>query len=284
MPSTARPWTHRGLLLAGDGRPRVMGILNVTPDSFSDGGNYPTPEAALARARLLVFDGAEILDVGGESSRPGATPVPLHLELRRVLPAIEALAPLGVPISVDTVKPEVARRAVAAGARIINDISGLRDPAMIAAVAETGAAVVLMHMAGTPRTMQVDPRYDDVVAEVRDYLARQLDAAAAAGIPRERIALDPGIGFGKTHEHNVALLRHLDRFASLGCALLVGTSRKGFLGQITGRPRHERAAATAASSLVAAANGADVLRVHDVAPTVDVLKVWDALHGWDGRP
>ena len=259
-----------------------MGIVNVTPDSFSDGGRASALADALALAARLEAEGADLLDVGGESSRPGAAPVPEAEELRRVLPVIEALAATArVPISVDTVKVEVARRSLAAGATIVNDITALADPALAAAAAEAGAGVVLMHMAGTPRTMQLDPRYDDVTAEVLAFLARRVEAAEAAGIPRARIAVDPGIGFGKTQAHNLELLRNLGRFATLGCAVLVGTSRKGFLGAITGRPVGGRSAASIASALAAVARGAAVVRVHDVGPTVDALKVWAALEGWD---
>jgi dihydropteroate synthase len=210
----------------------------------------------------------------------------LDEELRRVIPVVEALAPrVAVPISVDTTKAEVARQALRAGASIINDIRGLDgDPDLSRLVAEAGAGVVLMHMAGTPRTMQDDPRYDDVVREVRDDLARRIERAEASGIPRDRIAIDPGIGFGKTFEHNLELLRNLDRFANLGCALMVGTSRKGFLGTLTGRPVGERATASVVSSLAAVARGANVVRVHDVGPMVDALKVWTALVGPKGMP
>ena len=250
-------WEACGRAIVADDVPRVMGIVNVTPDSFSDGGLAGTLEGAVAHALHLVAEGADLLDLGGESSRPGAEPVPLDEELRRVIPVVEALAPrVAVPISVDTTKAEVARQALRAGASIINDIRGLDgDPDLARLVAEAGAGVVLMHMAGTPQTMQVDPRYDDVVREVRDDLARRIERAEASGIPRDRIAIDPGIGFGKTFEHNLELLRNLDRFANLGCALLVGTSRKGFLGTLTGRPVGERATASVVSSLAAVARG-----------------------------
>jgi dihydropteroate synthase len=279
-------WEACGRAIVADGVPRVMGIINVTPDSFSDGGLAGTVGGAVAYALHLVAEGADLLDLGGESSRPGAEPVALDEELRRVIPVVEALAPrVAVPISVDTTKAEVARQALRAGASIINDIRGLDgDPDLSHLVAEAGAGVVLMHMAGTPQTMQVDPRYDDVVREVRDDLARRIERAEASGIPRERIAIDPGIGFGKTFEHNLELLRNLDRFANLGCALLVGTSRKGFLGTLTGRPVGERATASVVSSLAAVARGANVVRVHDVGPMVDALKVWTALLGPKGMP
>ena len=259
-----------------------MGIVNVTPDSFSDGGLAAGLEAAVAHALRLVEEGADLLDIGGESSRPGAEPVPLDEEIRRVVPVVEALAPrVRVPISVDTTKAEVARRAIAAGASIVNDIQALDgDPDLARVVAESSAGVVLMHMAGTPRTMQADPRYGDVVAEVRDYLARRIDAVENLGIARARVAIDPGIGFGKTLTHNLELLRNLDQFATLGCAVLIGTSRKGLLGTLTGRPVDQRAVASVVSSLAAAARGADVVRVHDVAAMVDAIKTWTAIHGW----
>jgi len=279
-------WEACGRAIVADGIPRVMGIVNVTPDSFSDGGLTGTLEGAVIHALHLVAEGADLLDLGGESSRPGADPVPLEEELRRVIPVVEALTPLvTVPISVDTTKAEVARQALRAGASIINDIRGLDgDPDLSRLVAEAGAGVVLMHMAGTPQTMQVDPRYVDVVREVRDDLARRIERAEASGIPRDRIAIDPGIGFGKTFAHNLELLRNLDRFANLGCALLVGTSRKGFLGTLTGRPVGGRATASVVSSLAAVARGANVVRVHDVGPMVDAIKVWTALHGPKGMP
>ncbi len=279
-------WEACGRAIVADGVPRVMGIVNVTPDSFSDGGLAGTLDGAVAHALHLVAEGADLLDLGGESSRPGADPIPLDEELRRVIPVVEALVPLvTVPISIDTTKAEVARRALRAGASIINDIRGLDgDPDLSRLVAESGAGVVLMHMAGTPQTMQVDPRYDDVVREVRDDLARRIERAEASGIPRVRIAIDPGIGFGKTFEHNLELLRNLDRFANLGCALLVGTSRKGFLGTLTGRAVGGRATASVVSSLAAVARGANVVRVHDVGPMVDAIKVWTALFGPKEEP
>lgn len=280
-----RPWLANGRTIAGDGRPRIMGVVNVTPDSFSDGGQSSDPATAAARAAELVAEGADLLDLGGESSRPGADPTTLAEELRRVAPALEAIIEgVPVPLSVDTTKPEVARRAIASGAAIINDIGGLRDPEMARVVADSEAGVVLMHMAGTPKTMQLDPKYEDVVTEVYEDLARRADAAARLGIARERIALDPGIGFGKTFAHNLALLRNLSRLASLGYAVLIGTSRKGFLGKITGRPVEARVAASVVSSLSAIASGADVVRVHDVGPMADAVKVWGAVHGWEARP
>jgi dihydropteroate synthase len=275
-------WTTRNRVVVGDARPRVMGIVNVTPDSFSDGGRNASRDEAVAHARRLVAEGADLLDIGGESSRPGAEPVSIEEELRRVLPVVEALAgTVEVPISVDTTKAEVARRCLEAGAEIVNDITALADPTMARLVAETGGGVVLMHMRGTPPTMQLDPRYDDVVAEVVGFLARRVEFAQSQGIPRERIAVDPGIGFGKTLEHNLSLLRNLDRFASLGCAVLVGTSRKRLLGDLTGRPVADRTTASVVSALAAIERGARIVRVHEVGPMVDALKVWEALRGWD---
>ena len=258
-------------------RPLVMGIVNVTPDSFSDGGRHFDTARAVAHGRQLLQEGADILDIGGESSRPGAQAVSAEEELRRVLPVIEALAADGIPISVDTVKPEVMRRAVAAGAAIINDIAALRAPGALAAAAESGAAVCLMHMQGGPGTMQADPRYGDVVAEVHDFLAQRVAAAQAAGIPTERIIVDPGFGFGKRLAHNLALLRQLDRFCDLGACVLAGLSRKSMLGEITGRKVSLRDTASVAAALLAARNGARILRVHDVAATKDALAVWTAV-------
>lgn len=273
-------WIARGRVVADGDRPRVMGIVNATPDSFSDGGLAFRPGDALARAEALAAEGADLLDVGGESSRPGATPVGLDEEIRRVVPVVEALAArLPIPISIDTTKPEVARLAFDAGAAILNDITALSDPAMLPLVAEDGAGVVLMHMQGDPRSMQVAPHYDDVVAEVLRFLSDRIEVAERAGIPRERIAIDPGIGFGKTFDHNLTLLRNLDRFATLGCALLVGVSRKGFLGKLTGRDVADRATASVVCSLGAIDRGAGIVRVHDVGAMVDAIKVWTAVGG-----
>jgi dihydropteroate synthase len=279
-------WEAHGRLIVSpaDRVPKIMGVVNVTPDSFSDGGRLTTLDAALAHARRLARKGADLLDIGGESTRPGSDPVSVDEELRRVVPVIEAVAAeLDLPLSVDTSKAEVARRAIAAGASVVNDITGLAgDPEMVRVVADSGAGVVLMHMQGLPRTMQRAPEYVDVVAEVLDVLAARIQAAEAAGIPRHRIAIDPGIGFGKTIDHNLKLLRNLGRFASLGCTLLVGTSRKRFLGTITGRPVDQRATASVVSSLAAALAGASVVRVHDVGPMADAIKVWTAVRGWEG--
>lgn len=276
-------WTSADRRLAGDGRPRIMAILNVTPDSFSDGDQWGNVGGAAARAVELAADGADLIDIGGESSRPGAVAVSESEELRRVLPVVEALAggAMMPPLSVDTTKAAVARAALAAGAAIVNDITALGgDPAMARVVADAGAAVVLMHMRGTPITMQDRPDYSDVVAEVYEFLARRVEWAGSQGIERERIAVDPGIGFGKTVEHNLLLLRHLERFASLGCTVLVGTSRKAFLGHLTGRPVEARQAASTASALAALGTGATIARVHEVAPLADALAVWQAQRGW----
>ena len=268
------PYLHCGKFRLFLERPLVMGIVNVTPDSFSDGGRHFDAARAIAHGRQLVEEGADLLDIGGESSRPGAQSVSAEEELRRVLPVIEALAGVGVPLSVDTVKPEVMRRAVAAGASVINDIAALRAPGALEAAAASDAAVCLMHMQGEPRTMQADPSYGDVVAEVRDFLAARVAAAQAAGIAAERIVVDPGFGFGKRLAHNLALLRQLGQFADLGACVLAGLSRKSMLGEITGRKVSQRDTASVAAALLAARNGARILRVHDVAATKDALAVW----------
>jgi dihydropteroate synthase len=257
-----------------------MGVVNVTPDSFSDGGLYLDPEAAIAHGRTLIAAGAEILDVGGESTRPGAVEVAAEEELRRVVPVIEGLATEGATISVDTSKAEVAAAALDAGAEIVNDVTALRgDGEMAPLCAERGATVVLMHMLGTPRTMQDDPRYDDVVAEVKDFLAARLEAAVAAGIAEERVWLDPGIGFGKTAAHNMELLRRLGELRELGRPLVIGTSRKSFIGKVDGSEAGDRIGGTIASSILAAAEGADVLRVHDVAEMRQALAMARAILG-----
>jgi dihydropteroate synthase len=268
-------------------RTHLMGVVNVTPDSFSDGGRYLNREAAVEHARRLVEAGADILDVGGESTRPGAGAVPAEGELERVLPVIEALRDVTeVPISIDTRKASVAREALRLGAMLVNDISGLgHDPAMVEVVAELGAALALMHIRGTPETMQVDPRYEDVVAEVIDGLGTGIERAVAAGVRRERIWVDPGIGFGKTVGHNLFLLRHLAELRVLGVPVLVGTSRKGFVGAVAGgRPPEHRLAGTLASlAAVAVLHGADIVRVHDVAEARDALAVADAIaHAREG--
>jgi len=260
-------------------RPRVMGIVNVTPDSFSDGGHHFDVDSAVAHGLRLAEEGADILDVGGESTRPGAEEVPVEEELRRVVPVIERLArETGLPVSVDTSKPEVMRAAVAAGAGMINDVHALRREGALDAAAELGVPVVLMHMLGEPRTMQDDPRYDDVVGEVHRFLAERIFAAEMAGIPRRRIVVDPGFGFGKTTGHNLALLAQLDRFVELGVPVLAGLSRKRTIGELTGRADPlQRVHGSVAAHLIAVQRGARLVRVHDVAATVDALKVWNAV-------
>jgi dihydropteroate synthase len=261
-----------------------MGVVNATPDSFSDGGLYLDPGAAIAHGEELAGEGAAILDVGGESTRPGAESVAVEEELRRVEPVVAGLRDLGVEISVDTSKAPVAAAAIDAGATIVNDVTALRgDPEMAGLVADRGVGVVLMHMAGDPRTMQVKPEYDDVVAEVRDFLAARLAAAVAAGIAEERIWLDPGIGFGKTDQHNFELLRGLGRLTELGRPLLVGTSRKSFIGRTDGSATDDRLGGTIATSILAAAAGASVLRVHDVRELAEALTVADAVLGTPGQ-
>lgn len=258
--------------------PRVMGIVNVTPDSFSDGGRYATVEKAVAHGLQLVSEGADILDIGGESTRPGATPVGQEEELERVLPVIEQLSKTaGVPISIDTYKPEVMRAAIAAGADIVNDIRALQEPGALDVVAASNAGVCLMHMQGLPQAMQFDPRYDDVVQEVNAFLAERLAMAEAAGIARERVVLDPGFGFGKTTAHNLELLRQLDVTLGLGRPLLVGLSRKSVLGQVTGGDVSVRLHASLAASVISVMKGARIVRVHDVKATVDALKVTAAI-------
>jgi dihydropteroate synthase len=259
---------------------KLMGVVNVTPDSFSDGGLYLDPEAAVAHGRELAEAGAEVLDIGGESTRPGAEPVGEEEELRRVVPVIRGLSGSACLLSVDTSKASVAAAALDAGAAIVNDVTALRgDPEMASLCAERSATVVLMHMLGEPRTMQQDPRYDDVVVEVKAFLAERLEAAVAAGIDEERVWLDPGIGFGKTGAHNMELLRRLGELRELGRPLVVGTSRKSFIGKVDGSPADQRLGGTIASSVLAAAEGADVLRVHDVAEVRQALTVAAAILG-----
>jgi dihydropteroate synthase len=265
-------------------RPRIMAIVNVTPDSFSGDGVGSDLDAALRRAEAALAGGADLLDVGGESSRPGAAPVAEQQELDRIIPLVERLAGCPVPISIDTVKPAVMRAAIAAGASLINDINAFQAPGAIEAVREGDAALCVMHMRGEPRSMQVDPRYDDVVAEVGAYLDERVSALRAYGVAAERLIVDPGFGFGKTLEHNLALLGALDRFAASGLPVLVGMSRKSMLGAITGRPVGERVMASAAAALLAVQRGASIVRVHDVAATRDALAVWQALLPYAGRP
>jgi len=259
-----------------------MGIVNVTPDSFSDGGRYLDPGAAIAHGEELAAEGADVLDVGGESTRPGAAEVGVTEELERVLPVVEALAGAGHRVSIDTSKAVVAERALAAGASIVNDVTALADPGMAAVVAEAGAGLVLMHMKGTPRTMQDDPTYGDVVAEVRDFLARRLAAAVEAGVAEERVWLDPGIGFGKTVDHNLELIERLGELRALGRPVVLGASRKTFLGKLTDREVDDRLAASLAVAVLGIVNGAHVLRVHDVRATRDAATVAEAV--LDRRP
>ncbi|GGD38043.1 dihydropteroate synthase [Pseudoxanthomonas indica] len=260
-------------------RPQVMGIVNVTPDSFSDGGAHAGTEAAIAHGLRLVEQGADLLDIGGESTRPGAAEVSVEKEIARVVPVIEQLAArVSVPISVDTSKPEVMRAAVAAGAGMINDVYGLRRDGALDAAADLRVPVVLMHMQGEPRSMQDAPHYDDVVGDVHRFLTERIFAAEMAGIAKKHIVIDPGFGFGKNTAHNLSLLAQLERFVELGVPVLAGLSRKRSLGELTGRAvADERVAASVAAHLIAAQRGARLLRVHDVAETVDALKIWNAV-------
>ena len=263
-------------------RTLIMGVINVTPDSFSDGGDHFDAAHAIAHAQQLVAEGADLLDIGGESSRPGAAPLPLDEELRRVLPVIEACVKLGKPVSVDTYKPEMMRAAVAAGASMLNDIWAFQREGALKAALEAalqGVALCAMHMQRDPATMQDNPHYGNVVAEVKQFLAQRIDTLTQAGVPRAQIVIDPGFGFGKTVEHNLALLRHLDRFNALGVPVLAGLSRKSTIGRITGRddPK-DRIHGSVAAALIAAQNGATILRVHDVAATRDALAVLAAVN------
>ena len=262
-------------------RPLVMGVVNVTPDSFSDGGQHFDTGRAIEHARRLIEEGADLLDIGGESTRPGATPVDLVEERRRVLPVLQALAGGKVPVSVDTRKPELMREAIAAGADMVNDVGALAAPGALEAVAASRAAVCLVHMRGEPATMQANPSYRDVAREVRDYLSGRVAEAERAGIPRDRIIADPGFGFGKNLEHNLVLLRSFSDLRALGVALLAGLSRKAMLGKITGREVGDRVHASIAAALIAVQNGAHIVRVHDVAATRDALAVWQAVKSQD---
>lgn len=260
-------------------RPLIMGIVNVTPDSFSDGGRHATRDAAVSHALRLIDEGADILDIGGESTRPGAQPASLDEELRRVIPVVEALRGKDVPLSVDTCKPEVMRVALAAGADMVNDVNALRAEGALEAVAASQAAVCLMHMRGEPRTMQVAPEYGDVVDEVLAFLRERIAVTEAAGIARERLVVDPGFCFGKTLEHNLELLRRLDRFQELGVPLLAGLSRKSMLGALTGLEVGERLIPSVAAAVIAALKGAKIIRVHDVRATRQALQVVEAIQG-----
>jgi len=266
-------------------RPRIMGILNITPDSFSDGGLFLDPGAAQAQGRRMAAEGADLIDIGGESTRPGAVEVPVAEEQARTAPLIAALRGLGPPLSIDTRKAGVARAALDAGAAIVNDVAALGfDPALAGVVAQAGVPVILMHAQGTPATMQDDPRYDDVLLDVFAFLAARVALAEAAGIPRDRIVVDPGIGFGKTVAHNLTLLRGLSAFHDLGCAVLLGASRKGFIGKVGGAERAEgRVPGSLAVALAAVAQGVQILRVHDVGETRQALALWRAVTWGDER-
>jgi dihydropteroate synthase len=269
-------WHLRDRLLRIEGRPLVMGILNVTPDSFSDGGRYSRLETAVAHGAELVQQGADILDIGGESTRPGAVVVPEDEELRRVLPVVQALAPqITVPISIDTSKAAVANACMEGGARIINDVTALADPAMVEVARKTSAGVILMHMQGTPQTMQDNPIYDDVVVDIRRFFEQRLHDLADRGIAAERVVLDPGIGFGKTREHNLEILARLEDFQKLGRPVCLGVSRKKFLGKLLDRPLDQRLAGSLAAVCYAMSRQAvQVVRVHDVAATVDAVQLF----------
>ena len=274
----------RGLLLPR--RPRLMGILNVTPDSFSEGGTHFDSRAAVDRAQELVEQGADILDLGGQSTRPYSERLSADEELRRIAPVLERLqGSLGIPLSIDTFYAQVAREAIAAGAEIINDVTGLTgDGEMVLVAVESGAGVCAMHMQGTPQTMQDQPTYGDVVAEIYDYLHARRDTLEQAGIKRSRIAIDPGLGFGKKHEHNLTLVRSCRRFLELGCPVLVGHSRKGFIGKVIGNKEADRTAGTIGVSLALASQGVQILRVHDVAQVRDALLLYEASGGFDHLP
>lgn len=256
-----------------------MGIVNVTPDSFSENGKYALTENAIGHATQLIKEGVDILDIGGESTRPGSTQVCVEEELRRVLPVVEALASMNIPISVDTSKPEVMRAAIKAGAFMINDINALQDPEALEVVSTEGVTACIMHMQGKPHNMQINPQYSDVIVEVKDFLRQRIDAAQAAGISREQLTIDPGFGFGKTFEHNLQLLRHLEYFMDMGVSVLVGLSRKSMLGEITGNAVDDRIHSSISAALLAATKGARILRVHDVKATKDALAVYNAVIG-----
>src|SRR5262245_17055128 len=270
-------WRFRGGEFDLTHRTLVMGVLNVTPDSFSDGGKYAEPEAAIARGRDLLAGGADLLDVGGESTRPGSASVPAGEQWRRIGPVIEALVGDGALISVDTSSAEVAGKALAAGAKIVNDVTALGDPSMAGVVAESKAGLVLMHMQGTPADMQRDPRYDDASAEVVAFLSARMEAALASGVAREAVALDPGVGFGKARSHSMELIARVDALAELGRPVLIGVSRKSFIGQILDLPVDQRLEGSLAAAAIAVFQGARIVRAHDVAPTVRAVRIADAL-------
>lgn len=274
-----RQWRFAGRTWELGAFPKLMGIVNVTPDSFSDGGSYPRVEDAVQHALKLVEDGADLLDIGGESTRPGAAPVSLEDELERTIPVVAELAKqTAVPISIDTTKAEVARQAIDRGAVIVNDISGLRfDPEMIPVCQKSDAGVICMHIQGTPQTMQDHPSYENVVADICEYFQERLDSLAEAGIAAERVVLDPGIGFGKTAQHNLEIMTRIGDFRALGCPVLVGHSRKGFLKSLLGRPVDERLSGTIGVSVALAMQHTDIIRVHDVRAVRDALTAWHVL-------
>ena len=284
IPKRATRWRLRTRTLTLGKRPLLMGIVNVTPDSFSDGGRFLDVDAAVLHALHLAEEGADILDIGGESTRPYSTPVTVEEERRRTIEVVrQVCAETDVPVSIDTSKALVAQAAVEAGAEIINDVTGLEgDPAMIDIARRSSAGVCAMHMQGTPQTMQDDPHYEDVVADIHTYLQQRRDALLAAGLDRERICLDPGIGFGKTHQHNLTLIANCWRFHDLGCPLLVGHSRKGFIAKLIGDKESDRTAATIGSALSLARQGVQIIRVHDVRPVREALLLFDATGGIDG--
>jgi len=281
FPKRATSWRLRTRSLRFSHFPRLMGIVNVTPDSFSDGGKFHEPDVAIEQGLRLVEQGADILDIGGESTRPNSTPVDTEEELRRVLPVVQALCErTDVPVSIDTSKARIAAEAIAAGAEIINDVTGLEgDPAMVRLAVDTGSAVCTMHMQGTPQTMQDDPTYDDVVEDIFRYLCNRRDASIAAGVERGRICLDPGIGFGKTHQHNLTLLAACNRYHDLACPLLVGHSRKGFIAHVLGDNGADRTAGTVAVGLALARQGVQIIRVHDILEMRHALLLFDAVGG-----
>ncbi len=285
-PYRALTWQLRTQVLRFDRTPMLMGILNVTPDSFSDGGKWIDKNAAVDRALQMEAEGASILDIGGESTRPYSDPVSEEEEIRRVAPVIQAVSEsLQIPISIDTTKAAVAKEAIAAGAEIINDVSGLEfDPAMVPLAVDTGVGVCAMHMQGTPQTMQDNPEYDDVVLDIFDYLQNRYRQLRYAGIDRSKICLDPGIGFGKTHQHNLDLMAQCDEFHTLGCPLLVGHSRKGFLAKILGNKDKDRTAATVGATLALARLGVQIIRVHEIKSTKEALDAFVACGGVDGVP
>jgi dihydropteroate synthase len=281
-PRRATVWQLRSRTLAFGTRPLLMGIVNVTPDSFSDGGKFLSHQRAIGHAEQLIEDGADIIDIGGESTRPYSTPVSAVEELERVLPVLQAIAPRGI-VSIDTSKAFVARAALDAGAEVINDITGLASADMLSLALESRAGVCVMHMQGNPQTMQDDPHYADVVDDIYRWLEQRRDALLSAGLARERLCLDPGIGFGKTHQHNLTLAANCWRFHELGCPLLVGHSRKGFIGKVLGDKEADRTFGTLGISLALASQGMQILRVHDVKSTREALQLFEAAGGIDGR-